>query len=584
MLGILAFSTLLLRALIDLNGAYLLFTWLGLALLYFFTSYWLFSPQIGKRFGVVRVLTGLGFFGCLLGWMPDVFGWPDVLPLYGTGVTLVALAISYWWIIEIQLKRQGQSNGFNARPLMLKVVFIVAIISFLSIGPRSIIYPLFLTRHELAARAARMMYTGNGTEARLLLEANFSKFSAGDPVPLFEPEISNTCHFLSSNLHGEILLELGDTNAAIQAFRHSLSTNPNDLSAGVNLALLANRKQLCNIKRLNGDYSYRSFELNDGFESATPESMGISTKALRAFEEGEDTPQLVSLIVLKDDKIIGEQYYHYSPLHAQWTYSVWKSIVSTMVGVAFDKGYITNPQQNISEFFRGSGHSFSGAQKQINLHEVLTMTSGIHGADIGPYWTAKDPLKDILDEPVVCNPGDRFYYSTMNMFLAMSIVSRTSNLDFSSFCEKHFWPMRVLNGYYSRNGIGSSIKKMPWDGSFLTLRDMAAFGSLFANEGRFRGLQLVSKEWMRKATTGYIRLDPDQNEGYTGYGYFFWLRQVNGHKVIVSRGRGGQMIVCVPESNIVVACFGSEWDLSGGGSIERLVWRLVGDLMVENDL
>ena len=119
-----------------------------------------------------------------------------------------------------------------------------------------------------------------------------------------------------------------------------------------------------------------------------------------------------------------------------------------------------------------------------------------------------------------------------------------------------------------------------WDGTYLTLRDLAKFGSIFLHYGKFRNTDVVTKKWMKEATKEQVDFNNTKvkvespTDDYLGYGYFFWLKNIKGHPTFAARGWGGQTIICVRDKDLVIASVGSEWGRSGGYDIERLVFEL----------
>jgi CubicO group peptidase (beta-lactamase class C family) len=89
-------------------------------------------------------------------------------------------------------------------------------------------------------------------------------------------------------------------------------------------------------------------------------------------------------------------------------------------------------------------------------------------------------------------------------------------------------------------------------GLWLTPQDMAKFGQLYLHQGSRNGLQIVPAEWVAESTRIHIALDPETQYGAEGYGYYWWLKTIEGHRVFSARGYYGQSIHVIPDLNVVM--------------------------------
>jgi CubicO group peptidase (beta-lactamase class C family) len=85
------------------------------------------------------------------------------------------------------------------------------------------------------------------------------------------------------------------------------------------------------------------------------------------------------------------------------------------------------------------------------------------------------------------------------------------------------------------------------NGIAMNVYDMARFGQLYLNKGKWQGQQLVQEAWVNESTSVQVA-----NTGrYSQYGYQWWLRQFNGYDIWLAQGHGGQCIFVAPELNLV---------------------------------
>lgn len=562
---------------------YILNTWTGAAIFYLIFSYWIFKVEKGVKAPFTAVLMGIGLSLPLVSWIPMLFNWPiDTLWIYQLGIVILLLVLLYEFVIVSREKKEKDNRKAFRRMIVKRILIIGIGTSILNVWGRNSIFPYLYSKYSLAAHIGNLMLTGKAERAKEIMESPFSKFSGKDFTNLYDPDISNRFRFQSKTLYGEILLSLGDTAGALNSFAEAYKNDTTDLMALFNVALLRNKQYVSGLKRKSftgKTESFMPYELNDGFEISYPDSEAVSADIIRKhFNEGEKVERLISCLVLKNDKIVAERYYHYSPLHVQWTYSTWKSVVSLMTGIALDMKFIKSVDQKLPDFFNKDSYNLLPPRNEITLKHLLTMTSGITGADNGDYWISNDPAKQMLNEMVTGKPGDPFVYATQNMFMTKEIVAKSSKMSFETFCQTVCDTLNVINGYFPKNEFGKVIKQpVKWDGSYSTLRDMVKFGMILSDSGKYRGQQIVSNDWIKEMTKEQVHFE-NKIDGFTGYGYFIWLTNVNSHAVFMARGKGGQIVACVPDCNLIVATFGSEWDYRGGGEIEQFVFSLLSDV------
>jgi len=537
-----------------LTGAVLFFACLLLALTYLFLSPWIFAPEQRIHRPVVKtLLTGAGLALLIVGWIPGVYNWPIHLPLYESGLVLLVLAVAYEYIFGRKQKDPVLVKNYR-KSILIRSVIIIAISSFFAKAPREMVYSLLNIQNEgrIMSEVAMHMYKRDPGKALKMIRAWQNKHVLGS-------------RFL--RLYGELLLTNGDSSQALLQFQKSYDLDSN-LSAQSSILLLKNKPVFLRTAQT----PIAPYLINDGLEASTPGSQGVSSLLLESFySRGEKIPLLAGMMVLKNNKVIAERYYQYSPWHVQWTFSTWKSMVATIAGIALDKEFIKSPGQKLSGFFPTDSYNLSPAAKDITLKQLLTMRSGLNPSEDGTYWDDKDPAHEIFAQPITGKPGLNFEYASRNMFLVKEIVEKSRNMRFPEFCKKYADSLQVFKTVFADPAA------YEWDGSVLTLRDMAKFGLLFCNNGKYKNEQIVSETWMKEAMSEQVRFK-EAKDGYTGYGYFFWLRQINNHKLIAARGKGGQFMMCIPDCDLVLVCFGSEWNDRGFDAIEDLMLSMAADL------
>ena len=297
-----------------------------------------------------------------------------------------------------------------------------------------------------------------------------------------------------------------------------------------------------------------SYYPDDKWRISTPEEQGMDSKnILEMFQKiHSSTLDYHSILIIRNGYIVTEAYwapYNKDTIHNVKSAS--KSIISTLVGIALEKKYLNNLHQKVSEFFPEYVHDQS--KQDISLFDLLTMKAGFNWMeDSGPSpydlenWN-KIPMRD--------KPGEKFEYNTTLTHMMSAILTKVSGESTKNFADTYlFNPLGIKSyrwtkgsdGYYHG---GSDI--------FLTPRDMAKFGYLFLNKGKWNQQQIVSEEWVKESTSQKVKI-PD-NVSYAAdldYGYWWWIQE----KGYMAWGAGGQYIIVRPDLDLVVVITANGFD------------------------
>lgn len=304
-----------------------------------------------------------------------------------------------------------------------------------------------------------------------------------------------------------------------------------------------------------------------GWQTAEPQDYGLDIEKLQdALEFAENSTNAWSVLVIKDGYLVSENYFKKgSRGKAYEIQSATKSFVTTLVGIAIDKGLIDGVDEPIAdlmpEYF---SNDLEDWRNDILLKHSLTMTWGYKWpgdyflADPEhPLWLWKEEAERFeiaLNREKIADPGTYFIYdSTSSHFLSGVITAKTgmTTLDFAN--EYLFEPLGI------KQSDGSSVvwNRDPlgyYEGGFgleLTPRQMAKLGYLILNKGKWENRQIVSEEWVENATSPHVDVSiPGGSRGMKHYGYQWWIEE--DQKYFHALGYGGQMILVAPEKDLVV--------------------------------
>ena len=296
-----------------------------------------------------------------------------------------------------------------------------------------------------------------------------------------------------------------------------------------------------------------------GWRKATPRDVGMNQAMLDEMLEliREQGVAVDSVLVIRNGYLVIDEYFPpFSKGEKHPVFSCTKSVVSTLIGIAIDEGYIERVDQRVLDFFPNRTiQNLSPWKDAMTLGNLLTMSAGFDARDSYLYgWErlrsmleSNDPVQYVLDLPVAEKPGTRFEYTNGVSHLLSAIVSETTGMSASRFAEEHlFTPLNITDFVWEGDPQG---RNWGFSNLHLTPDDMAKLGYLFLNEGMWDDEQIVSQEWVEAATTSHIEATL-----VDGYGYQWWVDSEGYYQAL---GYNGQFIYVVADYNLVVVFTGS---------------------------
>jgi CubicO group peptidase (beta-lactamase class C family) len=302
----------------------------------------------------------------------------------------------------------------------------------------------------------------------------------------------------------------------------------------------------------------REYWPTSGWKSSTPKMQGMdSAKLLIAVEFIQNRlPDAYSLLVVKNGYLVFEKYFRNgSPERVAVIHSVTKSVMSALIGIALDKGYLNSVNQKLIEFFpEYITDELDPRKKEIRLKHLLTMSAGFRWNDRGSifmgWYYSPDWGQFTIQLPLENNPGDVFNYNSSISHLLSIILSTSTKISTLDFANKNlFLPLGIKEkswrkgpqGFY-RGGFGLS----------LSARDLAKIGFLYLNNGFWNGQSIVPEYWVQESTKQQMHAFNHPIYGAFGYGYQWWVKKVDGYSSFRAWGRRGQFIVIVPKLDLVI--------------------------------
>ena len=306
-------------------------------------------------------------------------------------------------------------------------------------------------------------------------------------------------------------------------------------------------------------YSYSAYWPTEGWRNSTPEEQGIDSKLLIEMLEKiiSDGVDIDSISIIRNGYLVADVFMYPADRQKKHPiYSCTKSLTSTLIGIAVDKGYISNTDVHLVDFFPDrTVKNLDDRKRAITLQDLLTMRSGLKTEDNINHGrkglnemrtTSGDWTQYVLDRPMEEVPGTRFEYSNLVSFLLTSILQKQTGRDALSFAYEHlFDPLGIksVEWYKSPKGIYTGFAELS-----MTPHDLAKLGLLYLNNGRWENQQILSEEWIEMATKGHVSVSQTLQ-----YGYHWWVAD----KMYFAMGHQGQFLFVIPDKALVVVFTGS---------------------------
>ncbi len=294
----------------------------------------------------------------------------------------------------------------------------------------------------------------------------------------------------------------------------------------------------------------------------------IAPQSLKEIMQIADKKNIRSLLVSHQGELIVEKYFQsYSGDSLDHLRSATKSIMTTLVGIALDKGMLGDVNDPISKYIQEVPADKNG----ITVGHLMNMTSGLQwneGAgynDNNKMIDSGNPLKHMMALPVVNNPGSHWEYSTGDIHLLSVVLTEATGMDTQAFAKQYlFEPLGITEWKWQQFGDGYFS-----GGSRLQLKpaDMLRIGLMYLNEGVHEGERVLSADFASSSTEVIAEHSRSSTE-VAGYGYGWWTIRYRGIKAFKASGYAGQTIGVVPSSDLVLVAT-HDWRVGADQAIDQ---------------
>jgi CubicO group peptidase (beta-lactamase class C family) len=344
----------------------------------------------------------------------------------------------------------------------------------------------------------------------------------------------------------------------------------------------AQETQVCGAPVSNGD----------GWSIARPESVGLDSAQLCKLDQfiaqWKDA-NIHAVVVARGGQLVMERYYSgtderlgvplgkvtYGPDVKHDLRSISKSVTSLLVGIALGQGKFPDLDTPVMDLFPEYASLRNADNGRITFRHLLTMSSGLKWDESLPYSdpanselrmiAAADPVRYVLEQPVIAPPGSVYNYNGGNTTLLGAVLTKVTGQALDVYAKDNlFTPLGITDFEWIK--LPTNNQPAAASGLRLRPRDSAKLGQLMISDGVWNSTQVLPPGW-----TGASMKPRINGDGLYYYGYQWWLGRTMRHEASVhwaaGVGWGGQRLYAVPDLDLVVMINSGHY----GGPLQALI-------------
>lgn len=310
---------------------------------------------------------------------------------------------------------------------------------------------------------------------------------------------------------------------------------------------------------------------------STPEAEGIPASAISAFLDSVAVSkhEFHSFMLLRHGKVVAEGWWNPYRADLRHTlYSLSKSFTATAVGFAKAEGKLLLTDKVISFFPAALPDTVSDNLQRLTVKDLLTMSVGQESDPTGVVVRDSNWIRRFLALPIKYQPGTKFLYNSMATYMLSTIVQKVTGQKVLDYLKPRlFDPLEIEMPDWETDPKG--INTGGW-GLRLKTEDIAKFGQLFLQKGKWNDKQILPEGWVEEASAAHIIQHPEYSEAQRaasdweqGYGYQMWRCRNNAFR---GDGAFGQYAIVMPEQDAVIAITSETPDMQGE---LNLIWKIL---------
>ncbi|MEW6126853.1 MAG: serine hydrolase [Acidobacteriota bacterium] len=300
---------------------------------------------------------------------------------------------------------------------------------------------------------------------------------------------------------------------------------------------------------------------------STPERQGIASSAILAFIEAADKEidALHSFMMVRHGYVVAEAWWHpYDAKTPHMLYSLSKSFTSTAIGLAIAEGKLSVDDEVLKFFPEDAPAEPANNLRAMRVRDLLRMATG-HQSEPQLFQGTGTWAKKFFAHPVPFKPGTHFLYNSPATYMLSAIVQKVTGMTVRDYLmPRLFEPLGIENPQWVADPQGIIVGAY---GLRIRTEDIASFGQLYLQKGKWNGRQLIPAAWVEEATARQTANGSSPKSDWDqGYGYQFWRSRHNTYR---GDGAFGQYCFVIPELDAVIAITSGVRDMQ---QVMNLVW------------
>jgi CubicO group peptidase (beta-lactamase class C family) len=318
---------------------------------------------------------------------------------------------------------------------------------------------------------------------------------------------------------------------------------------------------------------------------ASAAEAGLSASKLQAMEaaiRSDAFKKIGSVLIARHGQLVYERYFDGDTNTLRDTRSATKSITDVLVGIAIDEHKLSGVDAAVLSLLPERARKVQNPdsrKSKIAVEDFLTMSSPLECDDWNDasrgneerMYLVEDWAQFILDLPIrgrmhlgeQADPppyGRNFSYCTGGVFTLSEVLTKTTGMRTDRYAQaKLFAPLGITNvqWVYSPMDVPQT-----GGGLRLTSGDLLKIAELYLDGGRWRGRQVVSKDWVKASIAPHARIDEA-----TEYGYLWWLKSFESggkkYPAFFMSGNGGNKVLAIPSLEMAVVITSTNYNTRG---------------------
>lgn len=280
--------------------------------------------------------------------------------------------------------------------------------------------------------------------------------------------------------------------------------------------------------------------------------------------------KIMGLMVVKNGVVVEERYALGSTSADHFTsWSMAKSVLSTLVGIAMREGKIRSLDDKASDYVPSLAGTAYG---NTRLRDLLRMSSGIAWDD--NFRNSNSDITHLYEHAFVFDgrisefvarfgrarpEGTHFHYISSDPQILSEVLRSAVGEPVSDYLSQKLWqPLGMRAGAYWNTDFDG--EELAFCCLNATLEDFAKFGVFVDRNGQWNGVQILPPDWLHDATSvsaPYLKAGPRGTGKPSGYGYLWWLPEGTDGEMFAN-GIFGQTIWINRSRHIVIVIMSAD--------------------------